>query len=141
MVKTQTSPGLESTPTRTTPLQSANTIYSLSSVKVTFKTGNDNKESLSNLSVELAIRDASYSIFVQNSLTNEFKSNTDITIGLEKSNLFTSGYNPASIPTLYSTSATGTKSIQLIDMEKYGLSLRIIYKPNFFSDAWKTKSY
>jgi hypothetical protein len=137
LVKTQTSPGLESTPTRTTPPQPTNTIYSLSSVKVTIKTGNDNKESLSNLSVELAVRDAAYSIFVQNNLTNEFKSNSETPIGLEKSNSFTSGYNPASIPTLYSTSATGTKSIQLSDVEKYGMSLRIIYKPNFFSDAWK----
>jgi hypothetical protein len=137
VVKTQTSPGLESTPTRTTPPQPANAIYSLSSVKVTIKTGNDNKESLSNLSVELAVRDAAYNIFVQNNLTNEFTSNSGITIGLEKSNSFTSGYNPASIPTLYSTSATGSKSIQLSDVEKYGLSLRIIYKPNFFTDAWK----
>ena len=137
LVKTQTSPGLESTPTRTTPAQAANTIYLLSSAKVTIKTGNDNKESLSNLSVELAVRDAAYSIFVQNNCTNEFRPNSEVPIGLEKSNSYTSGYNPASIPTLYSTSATGTKSIQLSDVEKYGLSLRIIYKPNFFTDAWK----
>ena len=25
-------------------------------------------------------------------------------------------------------------------MEKYGLSLRIIYKPNFFADAWKIEN-
>lgn len=136
-VKIQRSPGLESTPTRTTPLPVTNAYYSLSSVKVSIKTGNDNKESPSNVSIELAVRDPAFSIFAQNNLTNEFKSNSDNTIGLEKSNSYTSGYHPNSIPTMYYTSATGIQNIQLSDVEKYGLSLRIIYKPNFFADAWK----
>lgn len=139
-VKFQRSPGLESTPTRTTPLPVTNADYELASVKVTIKTGNDNKESLSNVSIELSVRDSVCRIFAQNNLTNEFKSNAESTTGLEKSNLYTSGYHANSIPTIYYTSATGIKNIQLSDVEKYGLSLRIIYKPNFFADAWKIEN-
>jgi hypothetical protein len=139
-VKVLRSPGLESAPTKTTPPPVTNAYYSLSSVKVTIKTGSDNKESLSNVSIELAVRDSAFSIFAQNNLTNEFKSNSDNTIGLEKSNAYTSDYHPNSIPTMYYTSATGIQNIQLSDVEKYGLSLRIIYKPIFFADAWKIEN-
>lgn len=139
-VKIQRSPGLESTPTRTTPLPLTDADYSLAVVKVSIKTGNDNKESLSNISIELSVRDSAFSIFVQNNLTNEFKSNSESTIGLEKNSLYTSGYHPNSIPTLYFTSSAGIRNITLGDVQKYGLSLRIIYKPNFFADAWKIEN-
>jgi len=140
IVKKQISPGLESAPTRTTPLQPTNASYSLSAVKVNIKTGSDNKESLSNVSIELGVRDTNYSIFAQNNLTNELKSNSDNSIGLEKNTAYTSSYHPNAIPTIYYTSATGIRNIQLSDVEKYGLSLRIIYKPNFFADAWKIEN-
>ena len=138
--KIKRSPGLESTPTKTTPPPITNANYLLSLVKVNIKTGNDNKESLSNVSIELAVRDSAFNIFAQNNLTNELKSNSDNPIGLEKSNSYISSYHPNSIPTIYYTSATGIQNIKLSDVEKYGLSLRIIYKPNFFADAWKIEN-
>lgn len=139
-VKILRSPGLESTPTRTTPLPITNADYLLAAVKVNIKTGTDNKESLSNISIELAVRDSAFGILAQNNLTNELKSNTATSIGLDKSTSYTSGYHPNSIPTIYYTSATGIQNIRLSDVEKYGLSLRIIYKPNFFADAWKIET-
>lgn len=141
-VKVQTSPGLESTPTRTTPLPLTSADYLLSSVKVTVKTGSDNKEALSNVTFELAVRDTNYSIFAQNNCTNEFKVNTENTIGLERYNAWIciySRFGPISDGP-YHTKGTGNKAIFLSDVEKYGLSLRIIYKPNFFMDAWKIEN-
>ncbi len=142
VIKTQTSPGLESQPTRPQAPAPAinNASYFLSTVKVTIGTGSDNKESLSNVSIELAARDAGFQIFAQNDNTNEFKSNNSVTVGLDKSSSFTSSSNKNIIPTAYYSSATGTKSISLKDIETYGLSLRIIYKPNFFADAWKIET-
>lgn len=139
-VKTLRSPGLESTPTRTTPPPVTNADYLLSVVQVTIKTGTDNKEALSNVSVELAVPDLAFGIFAQNNLTNELKSNSYTPIGLEYSTSYTSGYHPNSIPTMYHTTETGIQHIRLSDVEKFGLSLRIIYKPNFFADAWKIEN-
>lgn len=143
VIKTQTSPGLESQPTRpqTAPAPAINNAsYFLSSVKVNIGTGSDNKESLSNVSIELAVRDAGFQIFAQNDNTNEFRSNNTVNIGLDKSGSYTSSSNKNMIPTAYYSSATGTKTISLKDVETYGLSLRIIYKPNFFADAWKIET-
>ncbi len=139
-VKTQTSPGLESQPTRTQPVQPATVSYFLSLAKVDIRTGNDNKEALSNVSVELAVRNTANSIFAQNNLTNEMKANSTTSIGLEKANAYTSGYSSNPLPGKYHTTATGTQAIMLSDVEKHGLALRIIYKPNFFADAWKIES-
>jgi len=134
------SPGLESTPTKTTPPPVTNADFLLAVVQVSLKTGSDNKESLSNISIELAVPDSAFGIFAQNNLSNELKSNSYTTIGLGKSTSYTSGYHPNSIPTIYYTKATGIQNIRLSDVEKYGLSLRIIYKPNFFADAWKIEN-
>lgn len=139
-VKTLRSPGLESTPTRTTPLQITNADYLLSVAQVSIKTGADNKESLSNVSIELAVPDPAFAILAQNNLSNEMKSNSITPIGLENSTTYTYGYHPNSIPTIYHTTETGIQHIRLSDVEKYGLSLRIIYKPNFFADAWKIEN-
>lgn len=136
--KTQSSPGLESTPTRTeaTPVPTI-VNYMLSTVKVDIRTGADNKEALSNVSVELAVRDNKYSLFAQNNNTGEFRSNTTTSIGLEPFNKYISGAAVNAIPVIYNTSTAGSQPIMLRDVEKYGLALRIIYKPNFFADAWK----
>jgi hypothetical protein len=139
-VKILRSPGLESTPTKPTPPPVTNADFLLAVVQVSLKTGSDNKESLSNISIELAVPDSAFGIFAQNNLTNELKSNSYTTIGLGKSTSYTSGYHPNSIPTIYYTKATGIQNIRLSDVEKYGLSLRIIYKPNFFADAWKIEN-
>lgn len=138
-VKVLVSPGLESTPTRTTPLPAV-TSYWLTSAKVKIKTGSDNKESLSNLAIELSVRDTAYCIFAQNNVTNELKVNSENTIGLEKTYSCTTRYSPNNLSAPYGTSPTGTKNIQYSDVEKYGVSLRIIYKPNFFADAWKIEN-
>jgi len=139
-VKVLVSPGLESAPTRTTPLPLTNADYLLSTVKVTIKTGSDNKESLSNVTVELAVRDTNCSIFAQNNLTNELKINSENTIGLERYNAWINRTAGNISPTPYYTKPTGIKAIFLSDVLKYGLSVRIIYKPNFFADAWKIEN-
>ncbi len=131
----QRSPGLESTPTR--PNTPPPTVYYLTGVKVNIRTGSDNKESLSNVSIEFWVRSDKCQIFAQNNLTNEMGKNTNTPIGLEKSNNYISGSNPNAIPVRYNSSATNTTPISLSDLQTYGLSLRIIYKPNFFADAWK----
>ncbi len=139
-VKIQRSGGLASEPNRTTPLPLTNADFSMSSVKVVIKTGSDNKEALSNISFELAVRDSNNRVFVQNNCTNELKVNSEITFGLESANAWIYATNLNTIPISYNTKPTGIKAIMLSDVEKYGLSLRIIYKPNFFADAWKIES-
>lgn len=139
-VKMQRSPGLESEPTRNTALPLTNADYHMTAVKVIIKTGTDNKESLSNISFELAVRDTNYRILAQNNCTNELKPNTENTFGLESANVWIAGVNTNAIPTIYYTKPTGIKAVMLSDVEKYGLSLRIIYKPNFFADAWKIET-
>jgi hypothetical protein len=135
----QRSPGLESTPTRNpTPAPAAT--YNLTAVKVNIGTGNDNKESLSNVGIELWARNDKFQIFAQNNLTNEMKKNENTPVGLERTTFYTSGSQPNAIPVRYNTSNTGTSIISLNDLQTYGLSLRIIYKPNFFADAWKIEN-
>lgn len=142
VIKQTTSPGLESTPTRTTPLPTVltNDNYYLSSARVTIKTGSDNKESLSNITIELVARDTASQLFAQENLTNELKVNSENTIGLEKANTWLSAFSGNNLSHPYSYSPAGTRTISLGQVEKYGLSLRIIYKPNFFADAWKIEN-
>lgn len=142
VVTTQTSPGLQSQQTRqgTTPVVLTKADYWLAVVKVTIGTGSDNKESLSNVSIELSVRNENFQNFSQHNINNELKINSSVTIGLDKSNAFTSSWNPNAIPPMYSTTATGTKPVSLADVEAYGLAVRIIYKPNFFTDAWKIEN-
>ncbi|MFT3980202.1 MAG: hypothetical protein QM687_07000 [Ferruginibacter sp.] len=140
-VKTQASPGLTATPTRTstTPQPPTEPEYFLTGVKVNIGTGNDNKESLSNVSVECWVRDTRYVIFAQNNLNNEMKSNSTTSIGLEQSAVYTGGMI-SSIPIHYITKAAGTQPVKLKDVQTYGLAVRIIYKPNLFTDAWKIEN-
>jgi hypothetical protein len=138
-VVTQAGPGLQSPSTRpaTTPATLTNADYALTAARVNIGTGADNKESLSNVSIELAVRNTNFQIFSQNNITNELPPNSTVPVGLEKSNSMILSYNPSSIPTIYYTATTGTKTVSLADVEQYGLGLRLIYKPNFFADAWK----
>lgn len=135
----QRSPGLESTPTRN-PAPAPAATYNLTGVKVNIGTGSDNKESLSNVGIELWARNDKFQIYAQNNLTNEMKKNENTPIGLERTTTYTSGSLPNAIPVRYNTSNTGTNIISLNDLQTYGLSLRIIYKPNFFADAWKIEN-
>lgn len=146
----KTSPGLiaESTRTAPAPAPVTNADYLLSSATATIKTGSDNKEALSNVNIELSVRDTSFSLFAQNNLTNEFKVNSSNTIGMDKSYAYNDWFRgptppPGSIADLsgsvdgYFFTNSSHRSISLSDIEKYGLSLRIVYKPNFWADAWK----
>jgi hypothetical protein len=139
-VKVQRSAGLESEPTRTTTLPITNADYLLSSAKVIIRTGSDNKESLSNIRFELAVRDTNYRIFAQNNCTNELKVNSENTFGLESAQNWIKTAISNAIPIIYLSYPTGTNAVKLSDVEKFGLSLRILYKPNFFADAWKIEN-
>lgn len=138
VIKSQTSPPLTATPTR--PQSPPAPVYYLSSVKVNIGTGSDNKESLSNVSVEFWVRQTGYSIFAQNNLTNEMKKNSTSSIGLEMNNTYTSGTVPGSVPTIYKTTDAGNLRITLSDLKTYGMAVRVIYKPDFFMDAWKIEN-
>jgi hypothetical protein len=138
----QTGPGLMSESTRPAGYQPAvtNADYWLSVVKVTISTGADNKEALSNVSIELGVRNTDFQIFSQNSVTNELKSNSTATIGLEKSKAFISASHPHAIPVIYYTSTTGPQAINLSAVERNGIGIRVVYKPNIFADAWKIEN-
>ena len=141
-VATQTSPGLQSASTRppASPSALTNADYAFTAVRVNIGTGADNKESLSNVSIEVGVRNTNFKIFSQNSITNELPSNSNVAIGLEQSNSFTSGSHPNAIPVMYFTSATGTQTVSLADVETNGVYVRLIYKPNLFTDAWKIEN-
>jgi len=95
-------------------------VYSLASVKVNIRTGNDNKEYPSGVRVSLGVRGSNmeYAYFVQENLKNEMKSNSNTEFGLEKA-----GKN--------------LKDITLDALQNAGLNLIIRYSANFQFDAWK----
>lgn len=138
-VKVQQPVPTQSVPKQSTTLPVTNADYLLSSAKVIIRTGSDNKESLSNISFELFVRDTNYMIFAQNNCTNELKVNSENTFGLEPAK-FWIRTAIASTPISYLNYPTGSNIVKLSDIEKYGLSLRIIYKPNLFTDAWKIEN-
>ena len=95
-------------------------VYSLTSVRVNIRTGNDNKEFPSKVDL-LLINRANGNIFHQpgENMRNEMKSNTNTEFGLEK--------HPRAIQ----------EDMTLGSIQKDGLTLRIFYSPNFIADAWK----
>ncbi|MFA5973542.1 MAG: hypothetical protein WC780_14415 [Lentimicrobiaceae bacterium] len=98
----------------------ATSVYSLTSVKVNIRTGNDNKEYPSGARVSLGVRGSNneYAYFVQENLKNEMKSNSNTEFGLEKK--------------------TGNlKDLTLDVLQNAGFNLRISYSANFQFDAWK----
>lgn len=99
-------------------------VYTLTSARVKFKTGNDNKEFPSNVSVNLWSKNSpnnTASAFVQWSVTNEMKVNSETEIGLERQ-------------TQHRTLAA------LTDFQAQGLKMVIRYRPNIVFDAWKIES-
>ncbi len=103
------------TGTQTTP------VYSLTAVKASLRTGNDNKEYPSNVWVSLAVRGSGmeYAFFTQENLKNEMKSNSSTEFGLEKK------------------WTVSKKDISLDVLQNAGISCRIWYHANFQLDAWK----
>jgi len=111
-VETKTSAG--------TTVQNTNT-YTLTSVRVSIRTGNDNKEFPSKVGLLLSNRGGTGFIFHQpgENLRNEMKSNSNTEFGLEK----------------YPTATQ--QNLTLESIQNQGLALRIVYSPNFLADAWK----
>lgn len=102
-------------------------IYSLTSVKVSIKTGNDNKEFPSGLYIDLWQKGypgayyREYCLFKIHDYKNELPSNSNTQIGLEK-------YDGPVEKHLLTT------------IQQKGLELTVYYLPNFFLDAWRVES-
>ena len=96
-------------------------VYSLTSVRVNIRTGNDNKEYPSNVRTTLGVRGSGmeYSYFVQENLKNEMRSNTNTEFGLEK------------------VTGSNFKDITMDVLQNAGIRVRIAYAANFQLDAWK----
>ena len=98
-------------------------VYSLTSVRVNIRTGNDNKEFPSEVGVMLRNRGCDNGGWIMQQLPgnmrNEMKSNSNTEFGLEKMT------NPSS------------QCRTLETIQNAGIQLRIYYLPNFFTDAWK----
>lgn len=116
-VKTTATTQNKTTPESQTPVS----VYTLTSVRVNIRTGSDNKEFPSQVGVMLFNRGGDGWIMNQlpENMRNEMKSNSNTEFGLEKMS------NPNA----------GCMSLESI--QRAGLSLRIFYLPNLFTDAWK----
>jgi hypothetical protein len=99
-------------------------VYSLTAVRVNIRTGNDNKEFPSTVELSLINRNTGYFPFSQPAanMRNEMKINSNTEIGLDKN------------------SNTASQHFTLQSIQENGLSLQIVYHPNFFMDAWKIEA-
>jgi len=99
-------------------------VYSLTSVRVSIRTGADNKEFPSKVLVLLKTRTASiadWSPFYQLNLDNEMRINSTTEFGLERD-------------------AQKRGEAKLDAFQSSGLMLNIEYLPNFIADAWKIEN-
>jgi hypothetical protein len=117
----------KTTPPSTTPATTQNqttSVFTLSSVRVNIRTGNDNKEFPSGVYIELWVKGhqgADYNkdcLYKVSDLKNEMRINSNTELGLEK-------YGGA--PGKFTLEA----------LQSTGLSLSVGYVPNLFTDAWK----
>jgi hypothetical protein len=117
--KTKTTPA-PAPATNKTSEPAAASVYSLTSVRVTVRTGNDNKEFPSKVYVTLMANSdpANWRNYNQFNLGNEMRVNSDTEFGLNLEG------QPLSLQTF----------------QQSGLKLSIKYEPNFFADAWKIES-
>lgn len=94
--------------------------YTLTSVRVIVRTGNDNKEFPSKVHVTLMATStpSNWRTYIQTNLGNEMRVNSDTEFGM-------SVEGPTTALETFQTS---------------GLKLRLSYEPNFFADAWKIES-
>jgi hypothetical protein len=106
--------------TPNTPDASNASIYTLTSVRVSIKTGSDNKEFPSKVDFLLFNKGKGY-IFYQagENMRNEMKVNSTTEFGLEK--------HTAVVP----------DDLTLKSLQVNGVGLRIFYNPNLLTDAWK----
>lgn len=109
--------------TNTTSEPAVTSVYSLSSVRVNIRTGNDNKEFPSQVGVMLRNSGCDNGGWIMQQLPenmrNEMKSNSNTEFGLDKMT------NPSA------------QCRTLESIKNGGVQLRIYYVPNFFTDAWK----
>jgi len=99
-------------------------VYSLTSVRVKIRTGNDNKEFPSKVSASLCTRNTpsgDYKAFYQWNVVNEMKINSDTEFGLERE-------------------AQLRGESKLDAFQSSGLRFIMRYSPNFFADAWKIEN-
>lgn len=97
-------------------------VYTLTAVKVTLQTGNDNKEFPAMLGLTLFQRNTNKGIYglPGNGIKNELPVNSTMDFGLENT-----GYLPS------------VEKLKLETLQQTGLMLSIYYGPTFFLDAWK----
>lgn len=110
--------------TTTTTESGPVSVYSLTSVRVKIRTGNDNKEFPSKLYALLSTRNkpsADWSPFSQLKLDNEMKINSETEFGMERQ-------------------AELKGEAKLDAFQSAGLKFSIRYLPNFFADAWKIEN-
>lgn len=109
-------------PVKTEPAPSPAPVYTLTAVKVTLQTGNDNKEFPAMLGLTLFQRSTYKGIYglPGNGIKNELPVNSTMDFGLENR-----GYLPS------------VEKLKLETLQQTGLMLSIYYGPTFFLDAWK----
>lgn len=119
---TQTKTTLASTTTTAAP------VYSLTSARVSIRTGQDNKEFPSRVYIEVWQKDhpggalyGPHCLYKIHDLKNEMAVNSTTDLGMDK-------VSGASEKFLLST------------IQQYGLELSVGYLPNFFMDAWKIEN-
>jgi hypothetical protein len=134
----KTIPAPPATPANNPPPTPSTAAYYLTGIKVNIYTGNDSKENLSKVGIDLfrlgwrttniaAASDeaimAGYAI--SNSSVPEMKTGSNTQF------LLKDAYSPTSEPSMY----VNTMSIESI--QQFGVRLKIYYWPNFILDAWK----
>lgn len=100
-------------------------VYSLSSVRVTIRTGNDNKENGANMIFFCREKDGVWGKgkdLFQSGSKSEFRINTNTDL----------------LPDRVSTTAAA--SYTLDNLQARGLYFAVYYSPAFFADAWKIES-
>jgi Single strand annealing-weakened 1 len=103
------------------PAANTNSIYKLTSARVNIRTGSDNKEYLSQVTVLLtAFGVGSSMVQPGENLRNEMKINSNFEFGLQKPHWSTPEDNRL-----------------LTSFQKEGLLLLVHYVPNLITDAWK----
>ncbi len=106
------------------PASLAAPVYSLSGVTIKVKTGNDNKENLSQVTINLYNPSTNAICFQQTQVINaQFDIHSEMEFRLKK--FFMQG-RPDNAP-----------SLLLSSLQTHGLRLEIGYSPNFIFDAWK----
>ncbi|MGG9960548.1 hypothetical protein [Ferruginibacter sp. SUN106] len=107
------------------PKTVAPSVYTLTSAKVNIRTGNDNKETPSNMIFFFREKDGVWgkgTDLFQSGSKSEFKVNSNFEMLLDR------------VP------ATAAAAYTLDNLQARGLYFAVYYSPNFITDAWKIES-